>query len=714
MVGHRLAVYCRLDLRTVGLQLVLMGKALNPNVSIDQISINTIRTLSMDAVQQANSGHPGTPMALAPVAYCLWQRLLRFDPEHPIWPNRDRFVLSNGHASMLLYSLLHLTGVKAVNPNYEILGELSIKLDDIKQFRQLDSKCPGHPEYRMISGVETTTGPLGQGVSNSVGMAIAERWQAEYFNRPEYQLFDYNVYAICGDGDMMEGVSSEAASLAGHLKLSNLCWIYDNNRITIEGTTEWAFTEDVATRFIGYGWNVTRVGDANDLDMLMRAFNVFQNSHDRPTLIIVDSHIAFGAPNKQDTKEAHGEPLGEDEIRLAKRNYGWPEDAKFLVPDGVRENFANGIGKRGRDLRTDWEAMFERYKRYFPELADHLQSMQRRELPKGWDKGLPVFPADPKGLASRDSSAKVLNALAQNVPWLIGGAADLAPSTKTRLTFDGAGDFEAGHYNGRNFHFGIREHAMCSILNGLSLSKIRPFGSGFLIFSDYSRPPMRLAAIMEIPVIYVFTHDSIGVGEDGPTHQPVEQLASLRALPGFIVLRPADANEVTEAWRVIMQLKHEPAALILSRQALPTIDRAKYASAAGLAKGAYVLADAPGGKPELILLATGSEVSLCLSAYEQLTAEGRKVRVVSMPSWEIFEKQNAEYRESVLPSAVTTRISVEQASTFGWTRYVGQAGKNIGMKAFGASAPLKELQKKFGFTPDAVMAAARELLQGKA
>jgi len=691
-----------------------MGKALNPNVSIDQISINTIRTLSMDAVQQANSGHPGTPMALAPVAYCLWQRLLRFDPEHPIWPNRDRFVLSNGHASMLLYSLLHLTGVKTVNPNYETLGELSIKLDDIKRFRQLDSKCPGHPEYRLISGVETTTGPLGQGVSNSVGMAIAERWQAEYFNRPEYQLFDYNVYAICGDGDMMEGVSSEAASLAGHLKLSNLCWIYDNNRITIEGTTEWAFTEDVATRFIGYGWNVTRVGDANDLDMLMRAFNVFQNSHDRPTLIIVDSHIAFGAPNKQDTKEAHGEPLGEDEIRLAKRNYGWPEDAKFLVPDGVRENFANGIGKRGRDLRTDWEAMFERYKRYFPELADHLQSMQRRELPKGWDKGLPVFPADPKGLASRDSSAKVLNALAQNVPWLIGGAADLAPSTKTRLTFDGAGDFEAGHYNGRNFHFGIREHAMCSILNGLSLSKVRAFGSGFLIFSDYSRPPMRLAAIMEIPVIYVFTHDSIGVGEDGPTHQPVEQLASLRALPGFIVLRPADANEVTEAWRVIMQLKHEPAALILSRQALPTIDRAKYASAAGLAKGAYVLADAPGGKPELILLATGSEVSLCLSVYEQLTAEGRKVRVVSMPSWEIFEKQNAEYRESVLPSAVTTRISVEQASTFGWTRYVGQAGKNIGMKAFGASAPLKELQKKFGFTPDAVMAAARELLQGKA
>ncbi len=693
--------------------LSLQVKDLSANANIDQLSINTIRTLSMDAVQQANSGHPGTPMALAPVAYCLWQRLLRYDPENPIWPNRDRFVLSNGHASMLLYSLLHLASVKAVGPNYEMLGELSITLDEIKRFRQLDSKCPGHPEYRLISGVETTTGPLGQGVANSVGMAIAERWQAEYFNRPGYELFGYNVYAICGDGDMMEGVSSEAASLAGHLKVSNLCWIYDNNRITIEGATELAFSEDVATRFLGYGWNVTRVADANDLDMLMRAFNVFLNSHDRPTLIIVDSHIAYGAPHKQDTKEAHGEPLGEDEIRLAKQSYGWPEDAKFLVPDGVRENFADGIGKRGKELRTAWEAMFERYKKDFPQPANHLQRMQRRELPQGWDKDLPVFPADPKGLASRDSSAKVLNALAKNVPWLIGGAADLAPSTKTRLTFDGAGDFEAGHYNGRNFHFGIREHAMCSILNGLSLSKIRPFGSGFLIFSDYSRPPMRLAAIMEIPVIYVFTHDSIGVGEDGPTHQPIEQLASLRAVPGFIVLRPADANEVTEAWRVIMQIKHEPVALILTRQALPTIDRTKYASAAGLANGAYVLADA-GGKPELILLATGSEVSLCLSAYEQLTAEGRKVRVVSMPSWEIFEKQSAEYRESVLPSAVTARISVEQASTFGWTRYVGPAGKSIGMKSYGASAPIKDLQKRFGFTADAVLAAARELLQGKA
>jgi transketolase len=682
--------------------------------NLDLLCINTIRTLAMDAVQQANSGHPGTPMALAPVAYVLWQRFLRYDPEYPIWPNRDRFVLSNGHASMLLYSLLHLTGVKAVNPHYETLGELSVKLDDIKRFRQLGSKCPGHPEYRITSGVETTTGPLGQGVSNSVGMAIAAKWQGAHFNQPGTELFNYNVYAICGDGDMMEGVSSEAASLAGHLKLNNLCWIYDNNHITIEGPTKLAFTEDIAARFMGYGWNVTRVGDANDLDLLTRALNIFLETPDRPTFIIVDSHIAYGAPHKQDTKEAHGEPLGEDEIRLAKRSYGWPEDAKFFVPDGVREHFAAGIGKRGHELRTAWEATFQQYKKSSPALADQVTRMQRRELPDGWDKGLPVFPADPKGMAGRDASAKVLNVLAQNVPWLIGGAADLAPSTKTRLTFDGAGDFEPESYGGRNFHFGIREHAMCSILNGLSLSKVRPFGAGFLIFSDYSRPPMRLAAIMEIPVIYVFTHDSIGVGEDGPTHQPVEQLASLRALPGFCTLRPADANEVTEAWRVIMQLRHEPAALVLSRQPLPTIDRNKYASATGVAKGAYVLADSPGTTPELILMGTGSEVSLCLSVYETLTAEGRKVRVVSMPSWQIFEKQSAEYRESVLPTKVAARISVEQASTFGWAQYVGHAGKSIGMKTFGASAPLKELQKKFGFTPDAVLAAARELLQKKA
>ena len=682
------------------------------NENIDQLSINTIRTLAMDAVQQANSGHPGTPMAMAPVVYCLWQQLLRFDPEDPIWPNRDRFILSAGHASMLLYSMLHLTGVKAVDPNYETLGELSVKLDDIKRFRQLDSKCPGHPEYRWTSGVETTTGPLGQGVATSVGMAMAERWLAANYNKPGYELFNYNVFALCGDGDMMEGVSGEAASLAGHLKLSNLCWIYDNNHITIEGHTDLAFTEDIAARFMGYGWNVTRVGDANDLNMLRRALDTFLKS-DRPTFIIVDSHIAYGAPHKQDTEAAHGEPLGEDEIRLTKRNYGWPEDAKFLIPDGVIENFRNGIGKRGKELRTQWEQLFERYKKDFPQLAEQIHRMQRRELPDGWDKDLPTFPADAKGIASRESSSKVLNVIARNVPWLIGGAADLAPSTKTRLTFEGAGDFEAGQYSGRNFHFGIREHAMCSALNGLSLSKIRPFGSGFMIFSDYSRPPMRLAAIMEIPPIYIFTHDSIGVGEDGPTHQPVEQLAAMRAIPGFIVMRPGDASEVVEAWRVIMQLQHEPVALILSRQALPTLDRTKYAPASGVAKGAYVLADAKDSKPELILMATGSEVSLCVSVYEQLTAEGRRVRVVSMPSWEIFEQQTPEYRESVIPRGVKARISVEQASTLGWSQYVGSDGITIGMKTFGASAPLKELLKKFGFTPDAVIAAARKLLGDK-
>jgi len=680
---------------------------------LDQLGINTIRTLAMDGVQKANSGHPGTAMAMAPVTYCLWQRFLRFDPDDPIWPNRDRFVLSIGHASMLLYSMLHLTKVKAVNPKYETLGEVSVNLDDLQRFRQLDSKCPGHPEYRWTSGVETTTGPLGQGVATSVGMALAQRWMASYFNRPGFEMFDYNVYAMCGDGCMMEGVSGEAASLAGHLKLSNLCWIYDNNKITIEGNTSWAFSEDVATRFIGYGWNVTRVGDANDLDMLERAFKTFQTTNDRPTLIIVDSHIAWGAPNKQDTHAAHGEPLGEEEIRLTKRNYGWPEDAKFLVPDGVYEHFQAQMGQRGRGLRDAWMAKFEEYKRALPELADHLYNMQHRKLPNGWDKDLPVFPADSKGVAGRDSSAKVLNALAKNIPWLMGGSADLAPSTKTRLTFDTAGDFTAESYSGRNMHFGIREHAMGSILNGMSLCKIRPYGSGFLIFSDYSRAPIRLSALMELPVIYVFTHDSIGVGEDGPTHQPVEQIASLRAIPGLITLRPADANETTEAWKVILQHHREPAVLVLSRQPLPTIDRSVYASAAGVAKGAYVLADAEGGKPDVILMASGSEVYLCMDAYQKLKAEGIPSRVVSMPSWELFEKQSDEYRNSVLPPSITARVSVEQASTMGWSRYVGMTGRSIGMQTFGASAPLKELQKKFGFTPENVVAAAKQQLTAK-
>ncbi|HTC92085.1 MAG TPA: transketolase [Terriglobales bacterium] len=680
------------------------------NQNIDQLSINTIRTLSIDAVQQANSGHPGTPLALAPVAYTLWQRFLRFDPDDPIWANRDRFVLSNGHASMLLYSLLHLTGVKAVNPQYERLGELSVTMDSIKHFRQLDSKAPGHPEYRWTSGVETTTGPLGQGVATSVGMAIAAKWMATHFNRPDFTMFDYNVYALCGDGDMMEGISSEAASLAGHLKLPNLCWIYDNNRITIEGHTELAFSEDVATRFMAYGWNVTRVGDANDLEMLERAFKVFLNTNDRPTLIIVDSHIAYGAPNKQDTSAAHGEPLGEEEVRLTKRTLGWPEDAKFLVPDGVRENFAQGIGARGRAASQAWMKKFEDYKSKYPDLADHLYKMQHRELPAGWDKGLPTFPADAKGIASRDSSAKVLNVIAQNVPWLLGGAADLAPSTKTRLTFEGAGDFNATNYGGRNFHFGIREHAMCAIVNGMSLSKLRPFGSTFLIFSDYAKGAIRLSAIMEIPVILIFTHDSIGLGEDGPTHQPIEQIPALRAVPGLITLRPADANEVAEGWRVIMQLRHEPVALVLTRQALPTLDRTKYASAAGVAKGGYILADAPNGKPEVLLMASGSEVSLCVGAYEQLKKEGINARVISMASWELFELQSEEYRQSVIPPDVRARVSVEQASTFGWERFTGIDGVRLGMRTFGASAPLKELLKKFGFTVDNVVAAAKQQL----
>lgn len=678
---------------------------------LDKLCIDTIRTLAMDAVQQANSGHPGTPMALAPVAFCLWQRFLRFDPEDPIWPNRDRFVLSAGHASMLLYALLHLAGVKAVNPQYEVLGQLSVSLDDITRFRQLDSKCPGHPEYRWTSGVETTTGPLGQGVATSVGMAIAGRWMARHFNRPGFELFAYDVYAVGGDGCLMEGVSGEAASLAGHLKLANLCWIYDNNKITIEGSTDLAYSDDVATRFIGYGWNVTRVGDANDLDMLERAVTTFKNTHDRPTLIIVDSHIAYGAPTKQDTRAAHGEPLGVDEIRRTKRHYGWPEDATFLVPEEVRAHIHAGLGNRGRALREAWMAAFAAYQRQYPELADQLYRMQHRQLPNGWDGTLPEFPADPKGIAGRAASERVLNAVAEHVPWLLGGSADLTPSTKTRLGFEGAGDFSATDLGGRNLHFGIREHAMGAILNGLSLSKIRPYGSTFLIFSDYARPAIRLSALMELPVIYIFTHDSIGVGEDGPTHQPVEQLASLRAIPGLITIRPADANEVVEAWRVIMQLRHDPVALVLSRQALPTLDRSRYTSASGLTKGAYILADSDEGPPEAILIASGSEVALCLDAYEQLRAEGVHARVISMPSWELFEHQSPEYRDEVLPPHVTARIAVEQASTLGWERYVGLHGRIIGMHTFGASAPLKALQQKFGFTPEDVAHSTKMVME---
>lgn len=680
--------------------------------SIDTLCINTIRTLSMDAVQQANSGHPGTPMALAPVAYSLWQDVLRFDPSDPIWPNRDRFVLSVGHASMLLYSMLHLTGVKSVNGDYETLGTPAVSLDDIKHFRQLHSKTPGHPEYRLTSGVETTTGPLGQGVANSVGMAIAGKWLAAHYNKPGFDdLIDFNVYALCGDGDMMEGVSGEAASIAGHQKLGNLCWIYDNNRITIEGHADLAFSEDVGKRFEGYGWKVIHVNDANDLPALGAAYKTFLATNDRPTMIIVNSIIGWGAPHKQDTHGAHGEPLGEDEIKLTKKFYGWPEEAKFLVPDGVYDHFAKGIGARGKGLRTAWFSKLDAYKAKYPELADQLYRMQHRQLPDGWDKDIPVFPADAKGIASRDSSGKVLNAVAKNFPWLIGGAADLAPSTKTRLTFDGAGDLEAATPGGRNMHFGIREHAMGSVLNGMATVKVRPYGSGFLIFSDYGRPAIRLAAIMELPVIYVFTHDSIGVGEDGPTHQPIEQLASLRAIPGFLVVRPGDANEVSEAWRMIIPQRKHPAALVLTRQAIPTFDRTKYAPAAGLAKGAYILADAPDGKPDVILMGTGSEVSLCIEAYEKLIAEGLKARVVSMPCWEWFDDQDQAYRDQVLPPGVTARVSVELASVFGWAKYVGSEGESIGMKSFGASAPLKDLLKDFGFSTENVVAAAKRQLK---
>jgi transketolase len=677
--------------------------------AIDQLCINTIRTLAIDAVQQANSGHPGTPMGLAPVAYTLWQRFLRFDPDDPIWPNRDRFVLSNGHASMLLYALLHLTGVKAVNAKYERLGELSVSLDDIKSFREIGSKCPGHPEYHLTSGVETTTGPLGQGCANSVGMAIAGRWLAQHFNRPDFKMFDFNVFVLCGDGDMMEGVTSEAASLAGHQMLGNLCWIYDSNRVTIEGHTDLAFSEDVGARFLAYGWNVRRVGDANDVKRVAEAIEAFRRTPDVPTLIIVDSHIGYGAPHKHDTSSAHGEPLGEEEVRLAKRSYGWPEDAKFLVPKGVREHFANGLGRRGRGLREAWTALFDSYREKYPDLAARLDLMRLRELPAGWDAALPDFATDPKGLASRDSSGKVLNAIAAHYPWLIGGAADLSPSTKTNLTFEGAGDLEADTPGGRNMHFGIREHAMGAILNGVALSKIRPFGSGFLIFSDYMKPPIRLAALMELPVIYVFTHDSIGVGQDGPTHQPIEQLIALRSIPGLITLRPADANEVVEAWRVVIALKHQPACLVLSRQPLPTLDRTRYAPAEGVRRGAYVLADAPTAKkPAVILIGTGSEVALCIGAFEQLTQNGVAARVVSMPSWELFEMQDQSYRDSILPRDVPARVSVEMGSVIGWDRYVGTTGAAIGMNTFGSSAPLKDLLTKFGFTPAKVLAAAEQ------
>jgi transketolase len=608
---------------------------------------------------------------------------------------------------MLLWSVLHLTGTRAVNADYEQVGGEAVSLDDIRRFRQLGSKAPGHPEYHLVSGVETTTGPLGQGIATSVGMAIAQRWLASRYNRPGFDVFDHRVYAVCSDGDLMEGVGSEAASLAGHLGLENLCWIYDENHITIEGSTRLAFTEDVAARFASYGWKLLRVRDGNDVDRIEEALEEFRQTRGRPTLVVLDTHIGYGSPHKHDTASAHGEPLGEEEVRLTKRAYGWPEDARFLVPDGVREHFAAGVGARGAKAHRRWSELFASYRSTYPALAQEIEEMQRRELPAGWDRDLPVFPADPRGLSGRDASGQVLNVLAQNLPWLLGGSGDLAPSTMTRLKLDGAGDLQGETPGGRNLHFGVREHGMVAILNGLSLSKLRPFGATFLVFSDYARPAIRLSALMELPTILVLTHDALGDGEDGPTHQPVEQLASLRAIPGLTLFRPGDANEVVEAYRYVMQLRHRPALLVLSRQPLPTLDRGRYAPASGVARGAYVLADAPGARPEVILIATGSEVSLAVAAHETLLAEGIRSRVVSMPSWDVFERETPAYRDSVLPPGVKARVAIEQASTFGWERYVGREGRIIGMQTFGASAPLKALQQEFGFTVDHVVAVAR-------
>jgi transketolase len=676
---------------------------------IENLAINTIRTLSMDGVEAAKSGHPGTPMALAPAAYVLFNEVLRFDPAQPAWANRDRFVLSCGHASMLLYSMLHLAGVRQLGPDGKPTAEPAVALEDIRNFRQLGSRCPGHPEHGHTSGVETTTGPLGQGVANSVGMAVASRWLAATYNRPGFDLFDFNVYALCSDGDLMEGISGEAASLAGHLKLSNLCWIYDDNGITIEGHTELAFSEEVASRFAGYGWNVLKVADINDLGALRAAVKKFQETNDRPTLIVVKSIIAWGAPKKQNTHDAHGAPLGEDEIRATKAVYGWPEDQKFLVPDEVLAHFRAGIGTRGRQLREASEGLFAQYRTEYPELAAQLDAMARHELPAGWDADIAAFPADAKGIASRVSSGKVLNQVAKRVPWMLGGSADLAPSNNSRLTFEGVGDFAAGSCAGRNFHFGIREHAMAAILNGMALCGLRAFGATFFVFTDYMRPSIRLAAIMGLPVLYILTHDSIGVGEDGPTHQPVEHLAALRAIPNLAVFRPGDANEVAESYRAIMQLKSQPAALVLTRQNLPTLDRTKCASAAGVQKGGYVLLDAPGGKPDVILIATGSELSLCVAAHEKLTAEGVAVRVVSLPCWELFDAQPAEYRDAVLPPAVTCRVGVELGIKQGWEKYIGCGGRFLGMCGFGASAPAGVLMKHFGFTVENVVAAAKQM-----
>jgi transketolase len=680
-----------------------------PKTSIDQLAINTIRTLSMDAVEKAKSGHPGTPMALAPVTYQLWQHNLRYDPSQPMWPCRDRFVLSCGHASMLLYSTLHLAGVRKVAKHDNKLEEgLAITLDDIKNFRQLHSPCAGHPEFGEAAGIETTTGPLGQGVGTSVGMALAAKWLAARYNRPGFELFENRVYVLCSDGDLMEGISGEAASVAGHLKLNNLLWIYDDNTITIEGHTELAFSEDVATRFEGYGWNALRVDDANDLAAIQRAIDSAKKVADKPSIIVLKSIIGYGAPHKANTHAAHGAPLGEEEIKLTKKFYGWPEDAKFLVPDEVREHFAAGVGKQGKAARQQWEQKFGEYKKAFPKEAAELETMWAGKLPEGWDKEIPTFPADAKGLASRVSGGKVLNGLAKGLPWLIGGSADLAPSTMTLL--DGEKDFEAGSYGGRNMHFGIREHGMAAICNGMSLMGLRPFGATFFVFTDYARPAIRISAIMHRPVIYVLTHDSIGLGEDGPTHQPVEHLAACRAIPNLDVVRPGDANEVAECYRTVIQRLTCPAAMILCRQNLPTLDRAKFAPAKNSARGGYVLAEAPGGKPAAIIIATGSELDIAVKAWEKLTADGVQVRLVSMPCVEWFDEQDEVYRATVLPRDVTARVVVEAGIRQCWDRFLGERGRFVGMHSFGASAPYTALYKHFGITPEHVIEEVKALI----
>ncbi len=683
--------------------------------ALDQLAINTIRTLAIDGVQKANSGHPGTPLGAAPTAYAVWQHALRYDPKNPWWPNRDRFVLSAGHASMLLYALIHLAGIKAANDSYKGADREAVTIDDLKSFRQEGSRCPGHPEYGWTTGVEATTGPLGQGVADSVGMAIAGKWLAATYNRPGFDLFDFNVYALCGDGCLMEGVSAEAASLAAHLKLSNLCWIYDSNRVTIEGHTDLAFTEDVAARFLAYCWEVTRVSDPNDVEHVDRALGRFHAAKDRPTMILVHSHIGYGAPHKQDTSAAHGEPLGPEEVRLTKEFFGFSPDESFVVPPGVREHFANGMGARGARLRQEWDAMFASYKAQYPDLADNIERMNKRELPAGWEKALPTFPPSDKGISTRDASGKVLNAVAQKIPYLVGGAADLYPSTKTRLEFEFAGDFqpkgELGDHKGRNFHFGIREHAMIAMVNGMVLTGLRAYGSGFLIFTDYARGAIRLSSLMDIPALHIWTHDTISLGEDGPTHQPIEQLLCLRAIPGMMVIRPADANELVEAYRMALSSKDRPYAIIGSRQALPIYDRTKFAPASGTAKGGYIMADAADGKPEVILIGCGSEVGLCVKAWEQLTAEGVKARVVSMPSWPLFDAQDQAYRDSVLPPSVGARVAIEEASPIGWDRYAGRHGKVLGMSTFGESAPMKVVMEHFGFTVDHVVATAKEVMK---